>query len=370
MPSMTLSNYTCKDLAQMAKKRGVRGWHSMRKAQLVRALLEATKSKTGNSPRTQTHSRKTSTGLSGTDPGPAPRRHRAGNRRTRRNLDQLQSKLKQIKSLASQPTSGGDQSPPSDRLVVMVRDPYWLHAYWELSNHSVQRAQAAMGQHWHTAKPVLRLLTIDDNNTTTMLRNIDIHGRVNNWYVDVQDPPSGYRLEIGYLAADGQFHCLSRSNAVTTPPVGIREAIDNNWLDIAENADRIYAMSGGYSSQGSSLELQELLEERLHRPMGSPMRTRYGAGSSLSPGNVFDLAVDAEVVIYGATRPDSHVTLKEEPVQLKPDGTFAVRIHLPNCRQVIPVVASSGDGSEQRTASIAVERNTKMMEPVLRNTKG
>jgi len=32
-----------------------------------------------------------------------------------------------------------------DRLVVMVRDPYWLHAYWELSRKSVERAKVALG---------------------------------------------------------------------------------------------------------------------------------------------------------------------------------------------------------------------------------
>ena len=58
------------------------------------------------------------------------------------------------------------------------------------------------------------------------------------------------------------------------------DLIDENWADIDQNADRIFAMSGGYSQQGTSLELQELLEERLRRPMGNPMQTRYGGGAS------------------------------------------------------------------------------------------
>ncbi|HEX5444076.1 MAG TPA: Rho termination factor N-terminal domain-containing protein, partial [Pirellulales bacterium] len=39
MTAETLSNYSAKDLAQMAKRRGVHGWHAMRKDQLVRALV-------------------------------------------------------------------------------------------------------------------------------------------------------------------------------------------------------------------------------------------------------------------------------------------------------------------------------------------
>ena len=38
----------------------------------------------------------------------------------------------------------------------------------------------------------------------------------------------------------------------------------------------------------------------------------------------------------------------------------------PDRRQVLPVVASSSDGVEQQTIVLAVERNTKTMEPIIR----
>ena len=43
MTATTLRSYTLKDLAQLAKRRGVDGWQSMRKDQLVRAILRAKK---------------------------------------------------------------------------------------------------------------------------------------------------------------------------------------------------------------------------------------------------------------------------------------------------------------------------------------
>jgi len=55
-------------------------------------------------------------------------------------------------------------------------------------------------------------------------------------------------------------------------------------------------------------------------------------------------------------------------VPLRSDGTFAVRFNLPDRRHVLPVVASSSDGVEQRTIVLAVDRNTKVMEPVIRDT--
>jgi hypothetical protein len=39
---------------------------------------------------------------------------------------------------------------------------------------------------------------------------------------------------------------------------------------------------------------------------------------------------------------------------------------MPDRREVLPVVAGSGDGLEQRTIILAIERNTKIMEPVTR----
>jgi hypothetical protein len=40
---------------------------------------------------------------------------------------------------------------------------------------------------------------------------------------------------------------------------------------------------------------------------------------------------------------------------------------MPDKRQVLPVVASSADGIETRTVVVAVERNTKVMEPMVKD---
>jgi len=339
----------------------------MRKEELVKALLKTADSRSNSthpqsSPKSQQSKKSINTNK-------ASSRKRTG---TQRRIRKLQEKLSTLKNLAAQQTKQNSGESTQDRLVVMVRDPYWLHAFWELSQRSVDRAQAAMGQRWHTAQPTLRVYRILGAGTASLEKDITIHGGVSNWYVDVQDPTSTFRMEVGYLAEDGSFYCLARSNSVQTPPTVSNEAIDKNWADVAENADQIYAMSGGYSPNGTSRELQELLEERLRRPLGTPMHTRYGSGASGSlQGESLPFAVDAELVIPGATSPQAHVTLQGTPVQLREDGTFSVKFTLPDQRQVIPIVASSNDGFAQRTIILAVERNTKKMEPVHRDlTKG
>lgn len=88
----------------------------------------------------------------------------AGNRSARTSKEQerlreLRSQFVDSRQLKTASETDASRSL-QDRLVVMVRDPYWLHAYWELNPRSVERAQSALGQHWHATRPVLRLFRV------------------------------------------------------------------------------------------------------------------------------------------------------------------------------------------------------------------
>jgi len=353
-----------KDLADMARERGIAGWHGMRKEELVQALVE--------------HSRKERRRERARLAKAAPVQTAAARNTTA--APTAEEQIESSKYDVGVPTQDLSAKVPrdlpagygKDRIVAMVRDPYWLHCYWELTRHAIQRAEAALGQDWHTSRPILRLLDVSSHDTTSTsespLRDIDIHGGCNNWYIDVANPPRSYRIDIGYLSRSGRFYVLARSNVVTTPRAGVSDVIDENWADIDEKkADRIYAMSGGFDPTASSLELKELFEERLRRPLGSPAVTSFGSGGLMFGGKVrkFWFQLDAELIVYGATEPNARVTLQGEPVKLRPDGTFTMRFSLPDSRQIIPAVATSPDGIEERTIVLAVERNTKQLDPVI-----
>jgi hypothetical protein len=94
----------------------------------------------------------------------------------------------------------------------------------------------------------------------------------------------------------------------------------------------------------------------------------FGLGEAAVPegeGNI-KLKIDAELIVHGVTEPGARVTLQGEPVHLRSDGTFAVRFNLPERRHILPVVASSPNGAEQRTVVLSIDRNTKIMEPFVR----
>lgn len=256
--------------------------------------------------------------------------------------------------------------PHGDRAVLLVRDSFWLQASWEVTQASVRRAQSALAERWHTAVPTLRLLNVGDvasNGAESVERDIQIHGGVNNWYIDVDDPPSRYRVMVGYLADNGEFFTLCRSNVIETPRPGECDRLDEHWRDIAEDYERIYSLSGGYES--SAGDLKEMFEERLHRTM--PKRGEHGrtvADPALLRVSELPFDVDAELIVFGKTSPTASVCVAGRPVKLQRDGSFTVRMELPDKRQVLPVTAESRDGLRQRTTVVAVERNTKVMEPV------
>jgi hypothetical protein len=390
----------------LAKSKGLAGWSSMRKNELVKALMRSAKSRS----RTRLHPAPLTKGKKRARPAPtrtpARRSLAAKNGHAHSNgakpngartngapangvrpsakqvriverIQKAHAERERLKDLSSTVAFRGKATKKAaridkDRIILLVRDSYWLQAHWNVTRQSVKRAEAALAEHWHTSHPTLRLLEVDTGHTTStserVAREIEVHGGVTNWYIDVHSPPQSYRVELGYRAANGKFFALCRSNAVSTPAPDSSDAIDENWTDVAENYERIFALSGGYSEDNNSGELQELFEERLHRPMHNPLSSQFGGGAErvLNKHRDLEFHVDAEMILYGRTKADARVTLGGEPVKLRSDGQFTVRMPLPDKRQVLPVVASSVDGVEQRTIVIAVERNTKVLEPMLR----
>lgn len=367
-----------KELEELAKKKGISGWHGMRKEELILSLCKQV-TKNRKAAGAKTPNRAKITAAKQTTQRRAKSLVRPQISAAARNRNGSTEEVERSKYDVGVPTRDLSVRVPKDlptgygkdRIVVMVRDPYWLHAYWEITRQAIQRAEAALGQEWHTAKPILRLLDVTSADTSShsemIVRDIEIHGGCNNWYIDVANPPRSYRIDIGYLSRNGQFYVLARSNVVSTPRAGISDVIDENWADIDyQKADRIYAMSGGFDPSASSLELKQLFEERLRRPLGSPNVTSFGSGALMyGKERKFWFQLDAELIVYGATEPTARVTLQGEPVKLRPDGTFTMRFSLPDSRQIIPAVAASADGIEERTIVLAVERNTKELEPMI-----
>jgi len=395
-----LRSKTVKELAAEAKHASIVGWHAMRKEELVAALVKFTKKQQNGkhtiektSPKkkdTTTPAKKDSEKIANfVKKSPSAPKVKISSQLLKKDplkKDSLPSEKpmspeshQRIHRLKESLTryremSGIYEGSHKDRLILMVRDPFWLHAYWELSTKLIERARAAMGAYWHTAVPVLRLYRLMSDGLAQprreFVRDIRLHGSVNNWYIDVHDPPATFLVEIGYLSSKKQFFPLASSNFVETPESHVfdtAEKIDGNWLDVSKEFDRIFRLSGGLNK---NTELKEVFEKQLKRSMSLPNFSRFSENSR-NGRTLRDslLAMEADLVIYGTTESDVQLTVKGEPVRVMPDGTFFIRFTLPEKRHVYPVVATSADGIETQTVILAIERNTKVLETVFRENE-
>jgi hypothetical protein len=273
------------------------------------------------------------------------------------------------KDLASRAARAGGSV--KDQIVLTVPDAYWLHAYWQLSVQSIQRAEAALGQEWHGAKPILRLYDVTSSDTTSTseasIRDIPIHGGCTHWYIDVPQPPRSYRVDVGYLTRTNRFFSISRSNVAAPPKAGASESLDENWTAAVEEkpAPDRPAANGFAADPGTTWDHHE-------DPFQKPTKDHaFGPGATL-PGKLkkFFFDIDAHLIVTGRTDPTAAVTLQNEPVKLRPDGTFTMRFSLPDSRQIIPAVATAADGMEEQTIVLAVERNTKRLDPMIHDLYG
>ena len=351
-------------LAQLAQDKGIVGWHAMRKDQLIRAL-------SASRPLPSKGTKKKKARPAAMSPARRKKPASASTASARRAASVNGNGA--VCHLAETPHDHTlDHACQKDRIIVLTRDSYWLHAYWELSRTTLSRARAALGQDWHEARPILRVMDVSSEDTTSSaerhVRDIGIHGGVNNWYIDVTEPPRSYRIDIGYVSRRGKFYVLARSNVVTTPRAGVTDALDENWANVQKQFERIHnpGSNGNGSHQiNTAIDLRDLFEERLRRPMSSATLQSLATPPLVSMGRDFHFQIDAELIVYGTTEPTAKVTLQGEPVNLRADGSFTVRFSLPDSRQIIPAVAASADGSEERTIVLAVERNTKELEPMI-----
>ena len=374
----SLQERTSRDLAQMAKQSGVRGWHSMRKPQLVKALFKLAKNKEKQKsakPKSKANSSVSaecdSEPLASAKTRPKKRKPQQVESTIARKLRRQRQQQEKLRDISfTEIGKAGVDPPKNDRIVLIVRDAFWLQGYWEITAATVNRVKIAMGNYWHKSVPVLRLIEIGSrgnaNACEQVVEEIEIQGGASNWFIKVPQPKKSYCLAIGYklpskTTETDRFHLISKSNEVLTAP---NNSTENTyaWSDINITPEKYYAQSGGYDIARGSTELKDVFEEKSSQPLHSvaiqniPTLSRFGAD--------LEFHVDAHLIVHGFTDRNACLTIAGSPVTVKEDGSFVLKMDLPDKRQVLPVVASSFDGTQKRTTILAIERNTKELEPI------
>ncbi len=250
-----------------------------------------------------------------------------------------------------------------DKVVLLVRDPYWMHTYWEITSSKVGALKAQFGEQLiNQSRLVLRLLDINDTTPAkpNRVQDIDITGHTNNWYLQVPNADCSYCVEVGFLAPDGRFILVARSNIVRTPRAGVSDVYDEQWMTL-EDYDRVYGLSGGLGVGLSSGEIRRQMKKKFESlissgGISSAAISSFGNREAKKRG--FFLVVDTELIVYGVTVPDAKLTIQGVEKKLNPDGTFSARFALPDGKQEIPVTAVSSDKVDTITVTPGAEKKT------------
>jgi uncharacterized protein len=157
-----------------------------------------------------------------------------------------------------------------DRIVLMTRDPFVVHAYWEATPARLEHEKAWFG--WGS-KLHIRIYDITgvqfDGRNAIGYYDQEVVERMGNWYFDLGRPSHSFCADVGLLSTDGRFLTLARSNYVTMPRDGVSDVIDEEWMLVDEEFWKLYGYPDGLRGV-SSPEMQEAMRRRRLQEVTSP----------------------------------------------------------------------------------------------------
>ena len=306
------------------------------------------------------------------------------------------------------------ESYGTKKLFLVARDPHILFAYWDLSPVQYQEAARAA----HDGKVFLEIYVPGEGR----VQQIHIWDCHKNWYLQVNRPNTNFVAQLGYYRGDGSFEVLARSAEVITPRDTLSPNTDAKFVTIPFHVSfrELYDMIAAQSQPGEELaetlarlqrsdfelpfqarvprdltpkESDELLEylgdeEVRRRMVGSfeiteilkkRFETMLSSGQWVSSAGAwvtslsspfgasfgarergFHMHVNAELIIYGGTEPNARVRIDGQDISLSKDGTFSYHFVFPDGQFHIPIVATSADGVETRSALLSFLRMTEL----------
>ncbi len=104
-----------------------------------------------------------------------------------------------------------------NRVRLLVKDPEWLFAHWDVDPKSLAEMKKAMGER-AMALSRLTLRVVDPTNGGSS--DILLPPLARGWYIRADETRRSYKAQLGVTLPSGEFRRLAESNVVVTPRVG------------------------------------------------------------------------------------------------------------------------------------------------------
>ncbi|HET9316896.1 MAG TPA: DUF4912 domain-containing protein [Vicinamibacteria bacterium] len=103
------------------------------------------------------------------------------------------------------------------RIRLLVKDPDWLFAHWDVDPQSLADLRAELGERASALSSfTLRVVDPQHGGESRVL----LPEGARSWYVRADAIQRSYRAELGLTLPSGEFRSLAQSNVVTTPRTG------------------------------------------------------------------------------------------------------------------------------------------------------
>jgi hypothetical protein len=104
-----------------------------------------------------------------------------------------------------------------DRVRLLVRDPEWIFAYWDVDPAGMKDLGRSLGERGLAlSRLTLRVLDPVRGGSSDIL----LPPGARWWYIRTDSVRRTYRAELGVTLPSGEFRRLAESNTVVTPRVG------------------------------------------------------------------------------------------------------------------------------------------------------
>ncbi len=181
-----------------------------------------------------------------------------------------------------------------NRVRLLVRDPDWVFAYWDVSPETMKGLASSLGERaFALSRLTLRVLDPGSGGMSDIL----LPPGARWWYIRTDAARRTYRAEIGITLPSGEFRQLAESNAVVTPRVGPSRERARRRLsyrgagevlpeqaEAAGKAEREAGLARDPWTVGDAAQEEKGGASDAFRPAGGGREDRPGASDALRPG--------------------------------------------------------------------------------------
>ena len=253
---------------------------------------------------------------------------------------------------------------------LLPKDPAWMFLFWEITQNTLDCIKSQYSEETlKNARTIIRLHDITDLNyfdgqNSVSHYDMPVIFEARSWYINAPASCRTYVADLGYLTQDGKFILVSRSNATLLPPGRVSDVIDDKWMVVEGDFQKLLKLAGAdYIGLGAS-ELMHVLGQRWKL---TELTTSGAAKSSWSSFSLhldkvqpeeddIWLKADCEIIIYGSASKNAIVSINGKDIELK-EGKFSIRQHLPAGSVVdLPIKARNAKGDKTRQVNIKALR--------------